>query len=117
LPERLPIEENYDWGPEEEFIRYCYPLENKFALRSDLREHERQRLVIALKAVGLERLLSSFSAGHTIASKLLDSQVERLREIAKRTDDLELFKFEIEVFLTEPNDDPTAIDEEKESPE
>jgi hypothetical protein len=103
LPQRLPIGENYDWGPEEEFIRRCYPTPS-FMLRTDLRDHEKQRLVGALKAVGFDRLAKSFSLGHTVASKLLNSQVERLREIARRLGD-EQVRQQVEEFLNEPYGD------------
>jgi hypothetical protein len=100
LPERLPIDENYDWGPEEDFIRRCYPAP-VFSLRTDLRDHEKQRLVGALKAVGFDRLAKSFSPGHTVASKLLNSQVGRLWEIASRFEDKEVRR-QIQEFLNEP---------------
>jgi hypothetical protein len=107
LPDRLPIIDNYAWGAEEEFIRRCYPQENGYRLRDDLRGHERLRLVAALKAIGFERLVQSFSSGHTVISKLLSSQAERLREIASRIADVEV-KRQIEEFLNEPFDEKEA---------
>jgi hypothetical protein len=73
-------------------------------LRTNLRDHEKQRLVGALKAVGFDRLAKSFSLGHTVASKLLNSQVERLREIARRLGD-EQVRQQVEEFLNEPYGD------------
>jgi hypothetical protein len=112
LPETLPIAENYDWGADEAFIRQCYPVNDEkgkrvFRLRPDLRDHERHRLVAALKAVGFERLLQSFNPGHTVASKLLNSQVERLREIANTVDDVD-FWLKIDEFLDEPFSEETG---------
>lgn len=104
LPERLPITDNYDWGVEEDFIRRCYPAENGYRLRADLPDHERLRLVAALKAVGFERLVQSFSSGHKIISKLLNSQTERLREISSRIEDIEIRR-QIDEFLNEPFSD------------
>ncbi len=101
LPDSLPIADNYDWGPEEDFIRRCYPAEIGYRLKSELRDHERLRLVAALKALGFERLVQSFSPGHKIISKLLNSQAERLREIAGRIEDGEVRR-QIEEFLNEP---------------
>jgi hypothetical protein len=104
VPERLPITDNYDWGAEEDFIRRCYPAESDYQLKAELPDHERLRLVAALKAVGFERLVQSFSPGHKIISKLLNSQTERLREIASRLEDGEIRR-QIEEFLNEPFSD------------
>lgn len=101
LPESLPITDNFDWGAEEDFIRRCYPAESGHQLKADLPDHERLRLVAALKAVGFERLVQSFSPGHKIISKLLNSQTERLREIASRIEDRDV-RDQIEEFLNEP---------------
>jgi hypothetical protein len=123
LPEQLPIIDNYDWGAEEAFIRHCYPEtieEGKtvFRLRADLRDYERHRLVAALKAVGFERLVQSFNPGHTVASKLLNSQVERMREIASTVDDVD-FWLKVDEFLDEPftEDKPAAAGEADEAPQ
>lgn len=109
LPERLPITDNYDWGAEEDFIRRCYPLESGHQLKADLPDHERLRLVAALKAVGFERLVQSFSPGHKIISKLLNSQTERLREIASRIEDRDV-RDQIEEFLNEPFSEEEAVE-------
>lgn len=101
LPERLPITDNYDWSAEEDFIRRCYPADNAYRLKANLPEHERLRLVAALKAIGFERLVQSFSLGHKVFSKLLNVQVERLREIASRIEDVDIRR-QIEEFLNEP---------------
>jgi hypothetical protein len=116
LPECLPITENYDWGPEEEFIRDCYPSEDGFALRENLRDHERLRLVAALKAVGYERLIQSFSIGHTVAAKLLTSQVLQFCEIVSHIENKEVQQ-EMMKFLLEPHSAVGSDDEEDDETE